>query len=425
MSLDDLLLLVLALVVAAEFALITRAKPLIGLWAMMLAALLSYWGVPDAVVLLGYQVYPLDLVALVLLAVVVDRWISGFATHAALVVLLALLGLALLRGMPLFGGAATVNASREMLYLLIAAAFASTARLSWRDVELAWMASSAVLVISAAVFWTRNGFGTYATDGSRALNAAQSLIVAQTAVLVLGRRGGRATTLTAVLLFVVLLLSQQRTAWATTVIMVAVLAYRRADQSEGRVRRRARLFLTAGAVAVAGLLAIGPSGLRAGISTATSTISTDSGTFGWRVEGWIALYDRFRSGTSLDQMIGQLAGAGFARTIRGNLVTVSPHNMYLTVLISLGLAGLTAFLYLLAQATRRASRQPTAVHAVILGMWVYSIGYQIPATSGLLLGLALAGETSISRRELRGRESMSPTSMAAAIPDLARTGEQR
>ena len=81
-------------------------------------------------------------------------------------------------------------------------------------------------------------------------------------------------------------------------------------------------------------------------------------------------------------------GTGFARTVFGRQLAYSPHNMYLTVLLSLGVIGLGALLLVYGKALVRTrySRVRPAVWALV----VYSVGYQLTPSVALLLGIALS-----------------------------------
>ena len=120
-------------------------------------------------------------------------------------------------------------------------------------------------------------------------------------------------------------------------------------------------------------------------------MSTESGTSGWRVESAELLLRDYWNRSGLDQLLGQPSGSGWSRSIAGSEWNVSPHNMYLTMLVGSGLAGLALFVVLLASATRRAARSGPVMLALVAAMWMFSFGYQLPVESGLIIGLALVG----------------------------------
>ena len=154
-------------------------------------------------------------------------------------------------------------------------------------------------------------------------------------------------------------------------------------------RRLAYSIVSAAAVGVPIALLVGPAGFRSSVATATETVSVTSGTFGWRIDGWLDLLRRFRTYGGIDQIVGQPMGTGFTRTVFGTEVAYSPHNMYLTALISLGFTGLLALLFAYGSALR--SARGTPLQPAMWAIAVYSVGYQITPPVALLLGVALSG----------------------------------
>jgi hypothetical protein len=65
--------------------------------------------------------------------------------------------------------------------------------------------------------------------------------------------------------------------------------------------------------------------------------------------------------------------------------------MYLLVLISLGVTGIVAYLTLLTTAIRRARFVSLGLLAVLCGLVVYAVGYQLAPEQGFLLGAGLVG----------------------------------
>jgi len=253
-------------------------------------------------------------------------------------------------------------------------------------------------VLWAAWFLLRNGLATYAATGERGLNGAQALVVGQAAVISLTGGARRHLFFLGACGFA-LLATQQRTALAATAIGVLVVALRAGRLSSARATRLVRFSVVAGVVLIMLALLVGPSGLRESVRTATTSVSTDSGTFGWRIEGWQALLEDYIQRPLGDRLIGQSAGTGFGRYLDGNLVLVSPHNMYLTVLLMPGAIGHIPFIAVLVSALLRTRGGPVALHALIWGLMVYGIGYQLGPDQGLVIGaaLAVAGTTASSR----------------------------
>jgi len=392
LELPDVLLLVGAAVLLVELVVIVHRWPAIGIWLFGGVAMATSLGLGRVVVMETIQVSALDYAILVLLGALGRGLLVGRRLSMAVVVLLALLGLALLRGIADFGLETAVNAGRELLYVLVGVAFVTVCapRQAWPAIQRLWTVAGAVFLGIAVVFLVRHGLGTYAVTGERALSASQALIVAQAGVIALGRPGRWYPQAFAFACFGVVLASQQRTVWAAAAIAVLVLALKASPLGAEHVSPRVRVAVSVAVVGVLVLMAIGPAGLRESVSKATSTVSTTSGTFGWRIDGWEGLVRSYGERPITDQAVGQPGGAGFDREVGGGLVTVSPHNMYLTVLLALGAVGLVALLVLYAEALRATVRTNPRLHALVWSLVVFSIGYQIAAEDALILGAALA-----------------------------------
>ena len=389
---NALLLLIASPVIVVELIAIVRRFPTFGMWVFMAASVLSTYSWPRGVTFLGYQVYALDIVSAALLGAVVFRVTGRRHASRSLWLLLGLFTIALIRGIAEFGSQTAVNNSRELLYVLIAILFAQLCLGvdAWPKLEQLWMATAAVLVVIALVHFARFGFGTYSATGKRALIASQALVVAQAGLISL-TIPGRRQRLFAVVCFMVVVASDQRTVWAATLTAGLVLAFGHRAVEGTRVSSTVRRGMLAALVSVVLLLALGPTQLQQGASTATSTISTDSSsTLGWRLDGWRVLLQQYAHKPGLDQVLGEPFGAGFTRSVGGNITIVAPHNMYIDVLFLLGAVGLVGLLLLLTAAFRRASRVGVALRAQLAGLAVFAIGYQFTPEQGFILGAALA-----------------------------------
>ncbi len=391
----DLLMLAGAGLVVVELAFVVKRHPPVGVWLLTAGAVLTTYRWPPAIIVAGYQVYLLDaLIAIVLLAVVMALGAGkGLRPNAPLLLLLGLLGLALARGIASFGAQTTINASRSLLYVLLAALFVQVfGDGTWVTLQRAWRIAAVSLLAIAAVFWIRNGFGTYADGGGRALNSAQAMLVAQAGFMAMGDAHGRRARVFALVCMLAILASQQRTVWAASLLTALVLASRSGRAGSPSVRRALRGGLLAALLAVILLLTVGPGDLRESTTAAVAregAISTDSGNFGWRVESWTYLLGEFESRPISDQMVGQPMGTSLERVVAEIVRTESPHNMYVMVIISLGYLGLAMMLWLIYRSLVRTRFSDPVLFAIVAGLCVYSIGYQLLPEHGLLLGAAL------------------------------------
>lgn len=389
---------ILALLGAAiallEGVVLVHVRPAAGVWLFAVSALLQAVSLSGAVVLMGYEVYLLDGMSVVLAIVVVLRLSRGSVKVSLSVGLLILLLLvALARGEYAFGPQVAVNSGRSLLYLLVGVTYASVCLKGdecWRTLQRVWQALGISLVVLGCVFLARNGLGTYASDGERALNAPQALIVGQVAVLGLGKMGDRKQRVLVVACLGILLASQQRTVWAATIASLVVVAVRSGKLGNREATRSIRVGMVSGLVLVVGTLVLGPSELQQSVGQATSSASADSGTLAWRIDGWRQLLSGYSKRPIEDRLFGQPSGAGFDRIVNGGVVTVSPHNMYIMVLLSLGILGITTFCLLFRKALLRSARSSLPLFALICGLALFSVAYQLAPEQGLVLGAALS-----------------------------------
>jgi hypothetical protein len=383
-------------VVAALVVLYTGAVLLIGrrlgagVW---LAVGVSVWWSYDPGIsasMAGINVHPLDGVVAVLVGVMTLRLVSGRIRLALpLWLVAALSAVVVVRGVDLFGLQQGANAARSLVYLVVVMMFAAMlGRSAWPTLRRVLPVVGVVVAAVGSIRLAQHGLGSYAAGGERALNAPQALIVAQASVVYLASPERRRDVWLAAGMLAVVFASQQRTVWATTVVMIAVVVFRAGHLGNRSSTRIIRLAAAAGVLGVVGLLMFGPAELQTSTSTAIDTASTTSGTFGWRIDGWIALLEQYGDKPSQDQLIGQPSGTGYARQIGAGVVEVSPHNMYLTLLLSVGAVGLFMFGWLLLIAMRQ-SRDVVPLMALLVGLLVFGIGYQWTAQDGAVLGAAL------------------------------------
>lgn len=406
----------ISLSLIAGLVVVVRAQPIIGVWLVGVGAFLLTFEWYQSIVLFGLNIRLFDVVCLVLLGSVSVNLAAARSRSLPVLALLVLLLLAVARGFGSFDVQQTLNASRSLLYFLVPLAFAEAAFGSRvTAVERTWKAMATALVVIAGAYWITHGFGTYASTGDRALNAVQALIVGQAGVFALVGATSRRTIGFGIACLGAVLASQQRTAWAAVGLSVLVVVSQPGIQLRASTRRGIRRALGAALIVLTVLLAVGPQSLQRSTQAARDQVSLESGTFGWRIEGWIALLDDFFDGTVEELVIGQPMGSGFDRRVAGEIVTVSPHNMYVATLLALGGTGLVALLAILVRALRSARRDhDVASLAIISGLFVFSVGYQLSPEQGLLVGLALA-----TGRVKRRRLVANPPESAPAHTDVA------
>ena len=399
----QLLLILAALLLVIELTALAWRHPTFALWLFSGGAVLSAYNWTVGVTVAGVQAYPLDLAAVVAAGATLGNLRSGVRLPRAAVALGALVIFAGLRGIAEFGLQQSVNSARSLLYVVVATVFAATCLPHGLDsLRRVWMVMSLIFLATALAFWAQHGLGSYAATGERALNSAQALVVAHAGFLSLTRLQSRWARPFAGLCLVAVLASQQRTVWASVAVSALVITLLPALRSHRQLAQFARRGLALGIAAAAVLLVVNPSGVRDS-ATYAADISADQGTLGWRVTGWQGLLDDYGSAGPVDQLVGQPSGTGFARALRGSIETASPHNMYVFTLLSTGLLGLLALLVLYARTAALARMSNPLAFALVIGVVVFSVGYQLAPEQGLLLGVVLAttpSRPSSDQREL-------------------------
>ncbi|MET8326502.1 O-antigen ligase family protein [Streptomyces sp. NPDC005181] len=381
----------------------------------------------------GVDVLPTDVVAVCLLAAAVLRIVHAArrsdadgaplrpVVAAPLLLLVAMTAWSLLNGGILFGLPTAGNEARTgFVHLLSAALYVAvlppgTALV--RTVTRLWAATAGVLAVFAVLWWLRVGIGSNSdrvmVDGvltdARALGPEQALLIGQAAVALLCL-GGRARAAAWPLLVAVVLM-QHRTAWVATGVMAAGWLLSR--RGRGGSRGTAVALLACG---VALLLPVAAYGGDVAESLASS--GEDDRTLMWRVDGWLGLLPQL--GGVQDWLLGLPFGSGYARLVDGGLVSVSPHNYYLQVLLRLGLVGLAALLTLyvavwrttgpgvagpvMAPATASAPAEPDAddrarllLRLLLCSQLVFCITYPLFPEQAVVLGLLAAHARPLGR----------------------------
>ncbi|MFF7792330.1 hypothetical protein [Streptomyces sp. NPDC007991] len=380
----------------------------------------------------GVSIHPSDLLAACAMLVAGARLLRrGVSPRAELVLVLAvmlLIAWSIQRGVGAWGLPAAANDARVYFWQVFASAlYVATAPLRpgrARAVVRLWLASAAAYAALSLAGWLNTGLHSVvdvATVGGqlydpRPVPARSALVLAQSAVLLLcpwggdssapattaentpGRNrrerkgrpeGGRGKILPALLCLVLVVLLQHRTIWAATIVMAVVwwaLIPARAGQ---------RLATSAAAMAS---LCVGALAFAAGVFGGVGGVLADSfaetqdanSTFSWRVLGWQELMDGPK--TLTEWLLGSPFGSGYDRWVEGVVISVSPHDYYLHVLIRLGAIGLLTLLALYVLVWRRLGRCGNgmpALRLVIVSQLVLFVSYSPFPEQGILLGLCL------------------------------------
>jgi hypothetical protein len=313
--------------------------------------------------------------------------------------LLALLAVAVGRGIGEFGLERASNAARLFGLFLVTTTFVALQRHHLRRIAT-WVSGSlvvgaAVLSVSALIFLARNGLGTYGTDGRRALDSLGALLVGQAILVTLPRRdlSTLARWSVAATGVVVLVATQQRT---VTVAIVAGILVLVATAGRG-TRAQALAGLGLGAIVI--VIAIGSlTGLSQSVREAANEPFQRDSTLEWRVKGWVELVRTQLDDSSIDLAIGDPAGEGTARRIRidGQLreVQFSAHSQWVSTFVALGIVGLVIWSAAIAWIVWRSARlrlpELAGWYAAGAAALAFSATYQLSADQGLILGLLAA-----------------------------------
>lgn len=356
-----------------------------------------------------------DVLFVVLFAAAVARLLRSrrlTVLQRLLIAYSALVLFSLARGIMQFGLVHTVNSGRTFLVFIAAALYFSTVEPTGKIIDrlgALWVAASLGLATLSVFRWVANAAGlvggVFGSGGSlRVVDALGALIIAQGAFIslpyVTDRTRPFLRAVAPTLLMCVVLL-QHRSVWVVTIVGVLLLLYR--ERSLGP-----RLLVALGAaLGVFALLLTLVFGEQADMVTEDLADSAqNTGTFEWRVQGWVAMLDPSGPGPSTieEWSVGQPIGISSERTLpNGRVVSVSPHNFYIEVLVRVGIIGLVLLLAAharalsgLARVHRERSVATSLLTANVLFVLIASqLVYYIPysgnsAPQALLLGLGCA-----------------------------------
>ncbi len=406
LSLVQLIIVLLALIVAVEMGFIVARRPSFAAVIILGIVAFNAAGLAVNVSFGGINLYDSDAVCIALGIAIILRWLRSTSDLHASTIWLIFLGFTvpvLVRGVVTFGFQPAVNDMREHIYLFVTAAYFASFRPRVEQIGKVlqkWVWTAVALCGIAAVFWFQYGFGTYSASGGRALNSTESLIVVQAVVILLFVRRNRATAsyILPIAFLVVVVLTQQRTVWLSVVVTFFVLVLTRAGgTAKGvRARRRARAVSISGIAVIALLVVAGPSDITNSLNRATIEASAQNSTLQWRFNRWGEMLDYHFKGSALNVVVGTPVGQSSSSAVSIRLFAF--HNFYLQTLTYLGVIGLLLFLGIFAWLLRglvRAKRfhAPEAEFAGLLlalltGQLVFMGAYSLEMFQGILLGLA-------------------------------------
>ena len=381
------------------------------------------FGVPPVLNIAGLDAQIPDAVWLILLIASVARWLRLprlTPIHWAIIAVLVIVVISVVQGGQQGELSVALAEGRRYLFFLAAVAYGSTIEPRWDvlDRALYWWLGLAIAIagfaalqmVALSVGLLPEAVGEGASGHwLRVIPSDPSLLVLQGAVISgvawHARREPWLAATTIGLLGVVVLL-QHRSVWIAAIVTGGVLVLRN-PRLTGRltVAVGVSLVLVLGAFTV-----VFDEALEDSITDDLADTATYDGTWQWRIEGWHALLDQHAHQGASQHLIGQPLGSGWDRVMRGQVITVSPHNFYLEKYLRLGVVGVGALLLLYGWSLRRLWGDPTrgriasAETLVLLAVTqlVYFIPYA-PRDQGMLLGLMLAAAASTGLARQQGQ----------------------
>lgn len=367
----------------------------------------------DLTIVVGpVNIGPRDLLFVLLLTAAVARLLRlrELTTAQRLLLFLGILVVwSVMRGAEPHGVPAAINEGRKSLRFVATALYFSTLepeRGLLHRIGRIWLITAAALCALALVRWLGNAAGLtgglFGSGGTiRVIDSDETLIVAQGALLAFpllaDRSRGLLRYLAPVLLVFVVLL-QHRTVWIVAAAGSVYLLYR-----ERSVAKRILTGLFA-AVLLLGGLVFTVFGDDDDFSEQLASSAQSTGTFEWRVDGWVALIsDAREEGGAMELSVGRPFGTGWERVMpNGNTTDVSPHNYYVEVFLRVGFAGVVAFILLHAlvlRGTAAVSRfqAPSgellnvhALHTAVAVQLIYYLTYSPDMAQAMLFGIGCA-----------------------------------
>jgi hypothetical protein len=403
----------LAVAVALVELVIRRSD--VGAGAVLFLLVLQESSVVDLGLFVGpINVTPQDLLFVVLLTGAVARLLrlDRLTTSQRLIVAFGVLvAWALVRGLPAHGPGA-VNQARKFLLFAASALYFSTVE-PRRDlldrIARLWVIAAVALCGMVLLRWAGNlaglsgPFFAGSYEGAstlRVIPAISTLLIGQAAFITLPLLGDRSRGyvryLAPVFLAFVLML-QHRTTWVITIAGILYLLYR-----QRAVATRILAGLIAALVVFAALAFTVFDTDEEGIADQLTDQAQYTGTFQWRVEGWVLLITDSGPEGPAEVLTGQPFGGSWRRVMpNGSVVEVSPHSWYVEPYLRVGLVGLTIILVLYAIALRGTATghrraddagllSPAVLHTCIAVQLLFFVTYTPDSAQALLLGLGCA-----------------------------------
>lgn len=316
-----------------------------------------------------------------------------------------------------------------------------------RRIRSVFICAALLIVSLACIRWVAElgdislgAFGAAFRDGKRfrVVSAGQTVIIAVGALFLLQRwltrESGFGAAALAMLMLLAVMVLQHRSAWGAVVLGLAgliALQRKQLGRSGG-----AALWVVLGVVAVlVPLLLLGLGGdVQQSVGGSVQEAVSDRSTFVGRIEGWRSLLAEWSASGVRSYAIGQPFGSGYLREQQGTMVSWTPHNYYVHVLVRTGVIGLLAllFVFVLAGVRLFAARSgglapwvPILVAFLMLEL-AYFVPYSANFEQAIYCGMALAVAARLAPKvvsQARGSVTLDRSAAWQTRPGADRQGQ--
>jgi hypothetical protein len=396
------------IVIVALAALFARSA-IAAVWTLVAVFVVSEAIVPPVglqVTAGGVTVYAMDVVVTVMFAIGLWRLVTRSNPPEIvlpLALLSGLLAMHMLWGVASFGLQTGVNGSRSWLFVIGTLVFASQAEPAWTrrsftPLIAAATALSIVALVSIAHYGLHPANDYIMVRGefvdARPVAAKGSLLMVQCLLLLPVVRPVRPPFLWLAFgsMALAIALLQYRTVWIVAIVVVTI-AYLRWARVAIFTNQRAAL-TAASIVLVLAPVAAGFTVSSSAFGQSVNSATEQDSTLQWRWKSWTSLLAQHSS--AQDRVLGLPAGSPLERRIGNTVSTVSPHDLFVDALLTLGVLGVLALGYLFVGIVRRRHRVALAlaipsglVVVLVFSQLIFGITEMLDPVQGVLLGMLL------------------------------------
>jgi hypothetical protein len=428
-SLLPLAFLLTLLLAVGGLGFVLARSPVVGTVVLMAAYIPTQAIAEDVdltLVVNGFSVYAVDVVASLMLAIGVKRLLTPHVERSLarpLLVLVALFAVHLLWGASQLGLQPAVSAGRAWLHFIGPLVYGVTAIPRWRRSSLGvFVVGALILSVYAFAFIARYGLhgantplevGGRMSFDSRPLDGTAALLIVQCILILVAARLLRTPLLLVALaaMCATVAIVQYRTVWVIAALVLAI-AYVHWARGAIFLNERAAL-LAASAIflfaPVAAYAATSSSAFQYSVESATGREST----LRWRTESWSALLREHDSPTEI--ALGIPMGTSLAREIDGRIVDRSPHNVYIDAQLTFGILGTVIMAWLGVTVIRRRriaaaalELAPSLIVLLVLAQALFGVTTMFGPVQGVLLGALLQASFLARSREPDARRPDEP-----------------